>query len=126
MRARARARERGLASDAHDLARATGAAVCSNDVFEDVKVKKSKIVEQPDGTQLLKMDFSYTLLTRAGFTVNRKGIASALVANEAVVGIVSATTELRYKEMSTQLDTMTDSFRAYSVKAPAFGPGSLI
>merc|ERR1712039_658771 len=34
----------------------------SNDVYEDVKVKKIRPVTQPDGTEMLKMDFSYTLL----------------------------------------------------------------
>ena len=33
---------------------------------------------------------------------------------------MSATTELRYKELAEQLETMTDSFRAYPVKAPVF------
>jgi len=98
----------------------------SNDVYEDVKVKKIRPVTQPDGTEMLKVDFSYTLLTRAGFTVLRQGIASATIANDAVVGIVSATTTLRYKELSAQFETMADSFRAYQVKPPAFGADSLI
>merc|ERR1719331_835367 len=98
----------------------------SNDVFEDVKVKKIRPVTQPDGTEMLKLDFTYTLLTRAGFTVQRQGIASAIVANDAVVGIVTATTQLRYKDLGTQLEQMCDSFRANTVKPPSFGPGSLI
>lgn len=98
----------------------------ASDVFEDVKVKKAKVVDQPDGVSMLKLDFTYTLLTRAGFTVNRRGVASAVIADGAVVGIVCATTELRWKELGEQLGTMTDSFRAYQVKAPAFGPGSII
>jgi len=98
----------------------------SNDVYEDVKIKKIRPVKQADGTDMLKIDFAYTLLTRAGFTVLRQGVASALVTNDAVVGIVTATTQLRFKEMSSQLETVADSFRAYKVKAPAFGAGSLI
>ena len=81
---------------------------------------------QPDGTDMLKIDFAYTLLTRAGFTVLRQGVASAVSTNGAVVGIVTATTQLRFKELSEKLETMADSFRAYPVKAPAFGPGSII
>merc|ERR1719331_668976 len=83
----------------------------SNDVFEDVKVKKIRPVTQPDGTEMLKMDFTYTLLTRAGFTVLRQGVASALVVNDSVVGLVAATTQLRWKELSEQFDLMADSFR---------------
>ena len=93
----------------------------ANDVYEDVKVKKIRQVTQPDGTEMLKVDFGYTLLTRAGFTVLRQGIASAMITNDAVVGIVSATTQLRYKELSASFETMADSFRAYTVKAPALG-----
>jgi len=98
----------------------------SLDVYEDVKVRKIRPVTQPDGTEMLKIDFGYTLLTRAGFTVLRKGTAAATITNNAVVGIVSATTELRYKELSPQFETMADSFRAYVVKPPAFGADSLI
>lgn len=101
-------------------------AQMSNDVYEDVKVKKIRPVTQADGTEMLKIDFSYTLLTRAGFTVNRKGIAGAVVADKAVVGLVAATTELRFKDLSSQYETMIDSFRAYSVKPPAFGANSVI
>jgi hypothetical protein len=87
--------------------------------YEDVKIKKLRVVTQDDGQEMIKLDFAYTLLTRAGFTVERKGKASALVTNEAVVGLITATTALRYKELETQLDTMTDTFRAYNVKPPA-------
>ena len=87
--------------------------------YEDVKIKKIKLVTQDDGQEMLKLDFGYTLLTRAGFTVERKGKASALLANDAVVGLITATTALRYKELESQLDTMTDTFRAYNVKPPA-------
>ena len=83
-------------------------------------MRKFRPVKQADGTEMLKIDWSYTLLTRAGFTVNRQGIASAIIVNDAVVGIVTATTALRYKELEKGLETMADSFRAYMVKPPAF------
>jgi len=98
----------------------------SNDVYEDVKIKKIRPATQPDGTEMLKVDFTYTLLTRAGFTVLRQGTASCIVQSGAVVGLVAATTTLRYKELSASLDTACDSFRAYAVKPPAFGPDSMI
>ena len=91
----------------------------ANDVYEDVKIKKIRPITQPDGTEMLKVDFAYTLLTRADFTVERKGIASAVSTQGAVIGLVCATTALRYKELSPNLETMADSFRAYSVKPPA-------
>merc|ERR1712167_471612 len=63
----------------------------TSDVFEDVKVRKIRPVTQKDGTEMLLIDFGYTLVTRAGFTVLRTGIAGAVVADDAVVGIVTAT-----------------------------------
>ena len=95
----------------------------TKDVYEDVKVKKIKAITQPDGTEMLIIEFGYTLLTRAGFTVLRLGVASASVVDNAVVGVVTATTALRYKEMEDQLKTTADSFRAYKVKDPTFAGG---
>ena len=48
-----------------------------------------------------------------------------MVTNDAVVGIVVATTQLRYKELADQIEVCTDSFRAYQVSTPAFA-GSII
>ena len=49
-------------------------AQMTNDVFEDVKVKKLRPTVAADGTPLVLIDFTYTLLTRAGFSVIRKGV----------------------------------------------------
>uniref|UniRef100_A0A7S4ICK5 Uncharacterized protein n=1 Tax=Prymnesium polylepis TaxID=72548 RepID=A0A7S4ICK5_9EUKA len=95
-------------------------AQMASDVYEDVKVNKLKAVTQPDGTEMVIFDFSYTLLTRAGFTVNRRGVGSALPTSDALVGIVAATTTLRYKELEESLRGTADSFRAYPVKTPGF------
>ena len=49
----------------------------------------------PSRVQVL-FDFTYTLLTRAGFTVERRGVASALQLNsDTAVALVCATTALR-------------------------------
>jgi len=88
----------------------------SGDVYEDVKIKKITPVTQPDGAEVAYIDFRYTLLTRAGFEVVRKGMASAQVASGAVVGLVIATTEQRYKGLEDDIRASVDSFRAYPVK----------
>eukprot|EP00310_Coccolithus_braarudii_P026033 CAMPEP_0183338148 /NCGR_PEP_ID=MMETSP0164_2-20130417/5545_1 /TAXON_ID=221442 /ORGANISM="Coccolithus pelagicus ssp braarudi, Strain PLY182g" /LENGTH=316 /DNA_ID=CAMNT_0025507953 /DNA_START=21 /DNA_END=972 /DNA_ORIENTATION=- len=92
----------------------------TNDVYEDVKVRKLKQTVEPDGTTLVRIDYTYTLLTRAGFTIPRKGVASAMLVGDSVVGLVLATTEQRFKELETNFRACADSFRAYSVKKPAF------
>jgi hypothetical protein len=114
-----------IADVSKDLIKELLIAQMSNDVYEDVKVKKLKQVTQADGTETAVVDFTYTLLTRAGFTVNRKGVAGCMVAADCVVGIVTATTEERYKNLEPLLRASADSFRAYPVKATAF-PGSIV
>jgi hypothetical protein len=96
----------------------------TSDVYEDVKVKKIRPVTQKDGTEMLLIDFGYTLVTRAGFTVLRTGIAGAVVADDAVIGIVTATTSQRFKDLQEQLEITCDSFRAYAVKDPNFATNS--
>jgi hypothetical protein len=97
----------------------------SSDVYEDVKVSKLRPQTQADGTEMVLFDFTYTLLTRAGFTVNRRGVGSAMIAADAVVGVVAATTTLRYKELKPKLETIADTFRAYAVKKPDMISGKI-
>merc|ERR1719163_323030 len=97
----------------------------TNDVYEDVKPKKIKPVTMDDGTEMVQFDFGYTLLTRAGFTVERKGTASAMQIGDTAVGLICATTALRFKELEPQLRSATDSFRVYPVKSTAL-PGRAI
>jgi len=97
----------------------------TSDVYEDVKPKKIKAVTMEDGTEMVFFDFSYTLLTRAGFTVERRGMASALQLNsDTALALVCATTALRYKELEPLLRQSVDTFRAYPVKAVAL-PGGI-
>jgi len=96
----------------------------TSDVYEDIKPKKIKPVTTDDGTEMVLFDFTYTLLTRAGFTVERRGVASALQLNsDTAVALVCATTALRYKELEPLLRQSVDSFRAYPVKAVALPSG---
>ena len=62
----------------------------------------------------------YTLLTRAGFTVDRKGTACVHVVGGAIVGLVTGTTGQRFKSLEADLRACTESFRAYAVKKPDF------
>lgn len=90
----------------------------TNDVYEDVKVKKIKAVTQPDGAETIQFDFTYTLLTRAGFTVNRKGVGAIMDVGDAVTGLIIATTDQRFKVLEEDVRKCTDAFRAYPVKTP--------
>ena len=97
----------------------------TNDVYEDVKPKKLTVVTAPDGTEQIFFDFAYTLLTRAGFTVERKGIAAAVQVGDSAMALVCATTALRFKELEPLLRGSADSFRVYPVKSAVL-PGQAI
>ncbi|EOD36399.1 hypothetical protein EMIHUDRAFT_423306 [Emiliania huxleyi CCMP1516] len=90
------------------------------DVYEDVKVGKVKRLTAADGMDVAYIDFGYTLLTRAGFTVDRKGTACVHVVGGAIVGLVTGTTGQRFKSLEADLRACTESFRAYAVKKPDF------
>ena len=93
----------------------------SNDVYEDMKIKKVRPLSTADGAQLAIIDFTYTLNTRAGFAIGRKGVAAATAVGGAAVAISFTTTETRYKGLEDQFRNCADSFRAYAVKAPDKG-----
>merc|ERR1712087_894768 len=82
--------------------------------------KKLKPTVAADGTPIMLIDFTYTLLTRAGFSVDRKGVASAMLVNDSVCGVVLATTEQRFKELELNFRQCAESFRAYAVNKPSF------
>jgi len=92
----------------------------TSDVLEDAKVRKIRPVTQADGTEMVLVDFGYTIVTRAGFVRVRRGVAGATVVDNAVVGVVAATTTQRYEELSEKLQLTADSFRAYPVEAAGF------
>jgi hypothetical protein len=88
----------------------------TSDVYEDVKPKKIVVSTTEGGTEIFTFDFTYTLLTRAGFTVNRFGIATAQQVGNSAVALVCATTTLRYKEVEPLFRESINSFRVYPVK----------
>ncbi|CAM9608660.1 unnamed protein product [Pylaiella littoralis] len=61
-------------------------------------------------------DFQYELLTGAGFTVERKGVASVAQVGNSVNAVVGATTANRAKTVKPQLQEIAGSFRVYEGK----------
>lgn len=60
------------------------------------------------------VDFKYTLLTGAGFEVDRIGVASITSVGNAVEVLWTASTRQRYKKMEPTLRTIAQSFRCYA------------
>jgi len=99
-------------------------AQMTNDVYEDVKPKKLNYVTAADGTEHILFDFGYTLLTRAGFTVERKGVAAAVQVGDSAAALVCATTALRFKELEPLIRGSADSFRVNTVKSARLPGGA--
>lgn len=83
-----------------------------DNIYQDFKVIKVKV--SPDNPNYVIVDFKYTLLTGAGFEVNRKGVASITSVGAGVEVLWCAVTELRYKKMEETLRNIAASFRVYS------------
>ncbi|CAN0213156.1 unnamed protein product [Chrysoparadoxa australica] len=70
-------------------------------------------VEGINGQKYFIAEFSYDLLTGAGFIVERKGFAGLTQVGTGVQLLVSATTAKRFKELKPQLQEVAKSFRVY-------------
>ena len=62
----------------------------------------------------MRCDFRYTLLTGAGFEVDRKGVASITSEGPAVEVLWTATIENRFKKLEPQLRDIAASFRCFA------------
>ena len=104
--------------DAQEFYKTLIGSQMTSDVYEDVKVKKIKGVTTDDGFETNQFEFTYTLLTRAGFTVERKGVGVVADVGDAITGLVIATTAQRFKGLEEDLRNCIGAFRAYPVKTP--------
>lgn len=81
-------------------------------IYQDFKITKLK--PNPDDANYMIADFKYTLITGAGFEVDRKGVASVTSKGNAVEVLWCAVTALRYKKMEDTLRDISSSFRCYT------------
>ncbi|CAM9839871.1 unnamed protein product [Ectocarpus sp. 6 AP-2014] len=85
--------------------------------FQSFKLKSVKDGETDfNGNKYYIADFQYELLTGAGFTVERKGVASVTQIGNSVNAVVGATTANRAKTVKPQLQEIARSFRVYEGK----------
>ena len=91
-------------------------ASATSDVYQDVKVRD--VAKRAGGAagDYVTYDYTYTLLTRAGFEVDRKGVGAATLVNGQVGALITATTALRWKSEESKLRELTKSFVVYPVK----------
>lgn len=85
-----------------------------SNIYQDFKILKAEPVTL-DGANYVWVDFKYTLLTGAGFEVERKGVASVTSAGEGVQLLWAASIAARYKNKTEgQLRNIVQSFRCYA------------
>lgn len=83
-------------------------------MYQDFKILKVEPVTA-DGANYVLVDFKYTLLTGAGFEVERKGVASVTSAGDGVQLLWAASIAARFKNKTEgQLRAITQSFRCYA------------
>jgi hypothetical protein len=84
-----------------------------DNIYQNFKI--TKLVPETIGKQqYMRADFRYTLLTGAGFEVDRKGVASITSEGPAVEVLWTATIESRYKKMEPVLRDIAASFRCFA------------
>jgi len=82
-------------------------------IYQDFKVTKL-VPKTENGQEYMIVDFKYTLLTGAGFEVDRVGVSSVTSTGKAVELLWTASTRQRYKKTEEQLRNIADSFRCYA------------
>jgi len=86
-----------------------------DNIYQDFKV--TNLETKPGeigGQQYGIVDFKYTLITGAGFEVDRVGVASVTSVGNAVEVLWCASTRQRYKKLENKLRDIAGSFRVYS------------
>jgi len=85
-----------------------------DNMYQDFKITRVDPVTS-DGANYVIVDFKYTLLTGAGFEVERKGVASVTSAGDGVQLLWAASIAARYKNKTeNQLRSIVNSFRCYA------------
>jgi len=85
-----------------------------SNIYQDFKITKVEPVTSDNGKYML-VDFKYTLLTGAGFEVERKGVASVTSVGDGVQLLWAASIAARYKNKTEgQLRNIVQSFRCYA------------
>ena len=84
-------------------------------IYQDFKVTNTEVQDgEYKDQKYVIVDFKYTLLTGAGFEVQRKGVASVTSVGEAVEVLWTATISSRYKKLEPNLRAIAGSFRCYA------------
>lgn len=82
-------------------------------VIQNLKLKKVQKLEANTETPYYLVEYTYELITGAGFEVARKGNGSVTAVGKSVQAMITASTDIRYKKVEGQLKEIAQSFRVY-------------
>jgi len=86
-----------------------------NNIYQDFKIKNVEATKGDiEGQNYVLVDFKYTLLTGAGFEVDRVGIESITCVGGETEVLWCASTRQRYKKQEDKLRKLAGSFRVYA------------
>lgn len=68
----------------------------------------------------MTFEYSYTLLTGAGFEIDRLGVGSIVSVKDSksTQMMLGASTDIRFKKVKASLEEIADSFRVYTGVIP--------
>ena len=99
---------------------AKGLAQKGDNQFQNFRVRAVS-----PGSPNAVVDFEYELLTGAGFTVERRGVAAVSGVAGKSQALLAVTTSARYKKLEPELRKIVDSFRVYD-KVRSVETGALL
>ena len=83
-------------------------------VIQNLKLKKARKLEAATETPYILVEYTYELITGAGFEIARKGVGSVTSVGNSVEAMITASTDIRFKKVETQLIEIAQSFRVYN------------
>jgi len=97
-----------------------GLTVKGESQVQGFKLTKVSKLETPTNQPYYLVAFKYTLLTGAGFAIDRIGVGSVTaVGKKSVQAMIGATTDIRFKKVGGNLQEIAESFRVYEgIKPP--------
>lgn len=82
-------------------------------VVQNLKLKKARKLEANTETPYYVVEYTYELITGAGFEIARRGVASVTSVGKSVEAMITASTDIRFKKVEPQLNEIAASFRVY-------------
>ena len=82
-------------------------------IFPTTSQPTAPPTEAPTETPYYVVEYTYELITGAGFEIARRGVGSVTSVGKSVEAMITASTDIRFKKVESQLNEIAASFRVY-------------